>query len=245
MDDTVDEAIAVEDGDSAVVDGIFDDEVLERGELAVVRAPYYDDGDSVVPANLSGGEYVACFLPATSTTSSFSAAGDDEATSGTSPMFGTSSTLGTSSALKPKATLKSMTSGGDGSDRRPLCMDGSVEEYEAYLQRLHTGLVYVFREESQRLPTDGDEGERQGKLLQELTREIWALEDELEKVGKTLKHRAQLKNLSVAAEEGALVLQTYTVPLEEVRANLSEWRSALLSEYNCLTVLTNLESRDW
>ena len=51
-------------------------------------------------------------------------------------------------------------------------------------------------------------------------------------------HRAQLKNLSVPAEEGALVLQTYTVPLEEVGANLSEWRSALLSEYESLTVLT-------
>ena len=61
MDDTVDEAIAVEDGDSAVVDGIFDDEVLERGELAVVRAPYYDDGDSVVPANLSGGSTLPAF----------------------------------------------------------------------------------------------------------------------------------------------------------------------------------------
>ena len=134
--------------------------------------------------------------------------------------------------------LKRMTSDGDGGDRRPLCVDDSVEEYEDYLQRMHTGLVYVFREESQRLPTNGEEGERQGKLLQELTGEIWALEDELKTVDKALEFRAQIKNLNVAAEEGSLVLQTRTVTLDEVKANLSEWRSALLSEYESLTVLT-------
>lgn len=109
--------------------------------------------------------------------------------------------------------MKSMTSNGGGRDRRPLCVDGSVGEYEDYLQRLHTGLVYVFREESQRLPTDDDEGEHQGKLLQELTGEVWALEDELEKVNKILQARAQIKSLTVAAEDGALALQTYTVSI--------------------------------
>eukprot|EP00435_Cladocopium_sp_Y103_P002436 s6390_g1.t1 len=42
-----------------------------------------------------------------------------------------------------------MTSDGGGMDRR-LCLDGSVEDYEEYLQRLHTGLVYVIQEEVNR-----------------------------------------------------------------------------------------------
>lgn len=63
------------------------------------------------------------------------------------------------------------------------------------------------------MPTDDDEGEHQGKLLQELTGEIWALEDELEKVNKILQARAQIKSLTVAAEDGALALQTYTVSI--------------------------------
>eukprot|EP00435_Cladocopium_sp_Y103_P051924 s58_g16.t1 len=75
-----------------------------------------------------------------------------------------------------------MTSDGGGTDRR-LCLDGSVEDYEDYLQRLHTGLIYVIQEEVNRVPTNGEEGERQGKLLQELKGEMWALEDELKNVG--------------------------------------------------------------
>ena len=51
-------------------------------------------------------------------------------TSGTSSTLGITSTLGKGSTLETRSTLKRMTSGGDGGDRRPLCVDGSVEEYE-------------------------------------------------------------------------------------------------------------------
>eukprot|EP00435_Cladocopium_sp_Y103_P073998 s444_g46.t1 len=84
-----------------------------------------------------------------------------------------------------------------------------------------------------------EEGERQGKLLQELKGEMWVLEDELKKVGQALQHRAQLKHLAAAAsKDGGPVLQTYTVPLDEVRADLGAWHEALLSEYESLTKVT-------
>ena len=41
-----------------MVDGIFDDDVFDTAEPIAVRALYFDDGDSVVPANLPGGSTV-------------------------------------------------------------------------------------------------------------------------------------------------------------------------------------------
>ena len=54
-----------------------------------------------------------------------------------------------------------------------------------------------------------------------------------ENVGASTPVDSHMKN-----DEEKKVLQTYTVPLQEVRANLAKWRPAILSEYESLTKVT-------
>ena len=102
LDDTVDDAIAAEDEASAVVGGIFDDDVLSKGEPAVLRAFCYDDGDSVVPANLSGGRVrcLLCCRPLQCFLLLGQVAVMELHQGGTSPTSKPSSMIGTSSTLK-------------------------------------------------------------------------------------------------------------------------------------------------
>ena len=74
--------------------------------------------------------------------------------------FSATSTLGPSSTLPIMTSSSSMTSNGGTIEGWPL--GGSVDEYEKMLQREHQGWTAALRENSQRLPMDGDEGGHQG-----------------------------------------------------------------------------------
>jgi hypothetical protein len=117
------------------------------------------------------------------------------------------------------------------------------------------------------MPVDGDEGQIQGSLIEEMSQQLQALEEELTQVNRLLLWVRQRKHLEAAVcdvgprvkkvgdvegeKEGSnptpvgdsmvgssQVLQTYNVPLQEVRANLAMWRPAILSEYESLTKIT-------
>ena len=67
------------------------------------------------------------------------------------------------------------------------------------------------------------------------------MEKELGAVSGLIQHQSQLRSLAVAAEnvvEGQEVLQTRTVPLSEVSANLPEWVEGIKAEYDSLTKVT-------
>ena len=83
-----------------------------------------------------------------------------------------------------------------------------------------------------------EDGQLQGRLLQELRQGVHALEQELEVTSRILNRRAQLKHLAAAEDGGGVVLQTYTVSLQDVRAELSKWVDPLKSEYVSLTQTT-------
>ena len=100
------------------------------------------------------------------------------------------------------------------------------------------------------MPVDGDEGQIQGSLIEEMSQQLKALEEELTQVNRLLLWVRQRKHLEAAACDvgprvkkvgdvegekessnptpvgGSMVgsspvLQTYNVPLQEVRANLA------------------------
>ena len=129
-----------------------------------------------------------------------------------------------------------------------------MDDYEKMLQREHQGWSAALREESQRLPMDGDEGGRQGQLMKNLKVQVYVLEEELDLVNKMVTEgeerscllaalnmkemgEAEGDQLEVPGEQK--VLQTQTVPLNEVMANLPEWVEALRAEYMSLTEGTN------
>lgn len=90
----------------------------------------------------------------------------------------------------------SMTSNGGAIERWPL--GGSVDEYEKMLQREHQGWTAALREESQRLPMDGDEGGRQGHLMKNLKVHVGVLEEELDVVNKMVVECEERKCLLAA-----------------------------------------------
>ena len=115
---------------------------------------------------------------------------------------------------------------------------GSVENYEDWLQSTHYGWNKLVREEMKETPMNGDEGLRKGQLLQNAQNEVMARQHELDVTNKILNKKFQMKHLAAAEETGDVVLQTYTVPLQDVRANLPEWIEALKGEYTSLTKTT-------
>ena len=133
-------------------------------------------------------------------------------------------------------------------------LGGSVEDYEKVLQREHQGWTAALREESQRLPMDGDEGGRQGQLMKNLKVHVHILEEELDTVNKMVvegeertcllaalspKNAEEAESDQFEASVEPKILQTQTVPLNEVMANLPEWVEALRAEYTSLTDGTN------
>ena len=115
---------------------------------------------------------------------------------------------------------------------------GSVENYEDWLQSTHYGWNKLMREEMKETPMNGDEGLRKGQLLQNVQNEVMALQHELDVTNRILNKKFHMKHLAAAEETGDVVLQTYTVPLQDVRANLPEWIEALKGEYTSLTKTT-------
>lgn len=115
---------------------------------------------------------------------------------------------------------------------------GSVEEYDEWLQSTHYGWLKAMKEEMKDVPMSGEEGKLRGDLLQDLHEGVQCLEEELGVTHRILDRRARLKHLAAAEEAGGVVLQTYTVPLQEVRADLSQWVEPLRSEYVSLTQTT-------
>ena len=85
--------------------------------------------------------------------------------------FSATSTLDPSSTLPSMTSSSSMTSNGGAIERWPL--GDSVDGYEKMLQREHQGWTAAFREESQCLPMDGDEGGRQGQLMSRFMSMSW------------------------------------------------------------------------
>ena len=149
-----------------------------------------------------------------------------------------SSTLGTRTSPSTRSrslqspTLKSMTSGGERSymEKDVAVLDGTLEDYEEMLDWSHQGILGFLREELRKVPLDGEGGQKHGDLLKGLIEERAAVEEQLEATSKLIQGKAQLRALEV--------LQTRTVPLSEVNANLEEWVDAIKAEYDSLTKVT-------
>ena len=97
----------------------------------------------------------------------------------------------------------------------------------------------------------GDEGREQGRWLELLMEDVLRREKDLEQQHEVLEgHRlASLVQSSqnktpeklvnqAAADPPSTVLQTYTLPLQQVRKELDLWKQLLLDEYKSLTEIT-------
>lgn len=88
------------------------------------------------------------------------------------------------------------------------------------------------------VPTNKREGEMCGSQIEKLVRERERLEFELETI-RTTQNEKSVRVCSVQAVGESKpvlgdVLQTVTVPLNEVRAEIDHWEEAMLKEYNSL-----------
>ena len=97
-------------------------------------------------------------------------------------------------------------------------------------------------EELRSVAVGEDEGGLHGYTLEFLEGQITTLEDELVELDRS-ENVARLKSLVANSQQGgqdqsdgppATVLQTYTVPLQQVRKELDLWRQPLLAEYKSL-----------
>ena len=84
------------------------------------------------------------------------------------------------------------------------------------------------------VPMSGDEGYVQGQMLEQMKADVLGMEEELMAVKNVVEKQRALKHLAAAPGGEQKVLQTYTVSLQEVKANLAEWIPPLRSEYNSL-----------
>ena len=220
---------------------VDDGDALHRGESPAVRAFGPTVGGD--PEHGSGGEDASLFRPQPLQAGQDLCAeqvqqgpqrgeadpgGEKTLLRGTSPVA--------SSTSSSPSTFQSCSMAEDGVFTWPW--GGSVENYEDWLQSAHYGWNKLMREEMKETPMNGDEGLRKGQLLQNAQNEVMALQQELEVTNKILNKKFQMKHLAAAEETGDVVLQTYTVPLQDVRANLPEWIEALKGEYTSLTKTT-------
>ena len=97
-------------------------------------------------------------------------------------------------------------------------------------------------EEIRSVAVGEDEGGLHGYTLEFLESQITTLEDELVELDRS-ENVARLKSLVANSQQGgqdqpdgppATVLQTYTVPLQQVRKELDLWKQPLLAEYKSL-----------
>ena len=213
---------------------VDDDDAIHRGEPPTVG------GD---PEHGSGGEDASLFRPQPLQ------AGQDLCSEqvqqgpqrgevypgGAKTLLHGTSPVASSTSFSP-STFQSCSMAEDGVFTWPW--GGSVENYKDWLQSTHYGWNELMKEEMKETPMNGDEGLRKGQLLQNAQNEVMALQQELDVTNKILNKKFQMKHLAAAEETGDVVLQTYTVPLQDVRANLPEWIEALKGEYTSLTKTT-------
>ena len=134
----------------------------------------------------------------------------------------------------------------------PTCSWEEAEAvHEEELQE-HWALKTLWVNELRHVATGGDEGREQGQWLELLMEDVLRREEDLEQQHKVLEgHRlASLVQNSMekkapeasvnqaAGDPPSTVLQTYTVPLQEVRKELELWKQPLLVEYKSLTEIT-------
>ena len=179
----------------------------------------------------------------------------------------TTSSSGTTTPTSSSTTTSTSSRPGHENHQRCFEWSGTVEDYDEWLCGIHYGVLTTLREVTTYMPVDGDEGQIQGRLIEEMSQQLQALEEELAQVNRLLLWVRQRKHLEAAVcdvgprvkkvgdVEGekessnptqvgdsmvgsSPVLQTYNVPLQEVRANLAMWRPAILSEYESLTKTT-------
>ena len=103
----------------------------------------------------------------------------------------------------------------------------------------HGALKALWMEELRKVAVGEDEGMKQGKVLEDLEMELFVREAHLEEQHMCL-HQHRLASLSSPLPSGdappgelpKTVLQTYTVPLQQVKRELDAWVPALEAEYN-------------
>ena len=110
------------------------------------------------------------------------------------------------------------------------------------LREEHWGWKNQLMEELRSVAVGEDEGGLHGYTLEFLESQITTLEDELVELDRS-ENVARLKSLVANSQQGgqdqpdgppATVLQTYTVPLQQVRKELDLWKQPLLAEYKSL-----------
>ena len=118
-------------------------------------------------------------------------------------------------------------------------LHGAVMDYQQHLEDRHWGLKMLIKQELDIVPGDGLEGEVQGQVIEMASEEVKALEDELQNLKSEAlqleRERCFMKAVTPDTDEAPKVLQTYTVPLNEVKANLADWLPSMRDEYEALT----------
>ena len=113
--------------------------------------------------------------------------------------------------------------------------------HEEELQE-HWSLKGVWLKELREVAIGEDEGQQQGQWLEVLRDDLLRREEGLEEQHRALEeHRlAALVHASMDGQDDPppTVLQTYTVPLQQVRKELELWKQPLLDEYKSLTEIT-------
>ena len=105
----------------------------------------------------------------------------------------------------------------------------------------HGALKSLWMEELRKVAAGEEEGMKQGKVLEDLEMELLVREAHLEEQHLCL-HQHRLASLSSPLPSGDVppgelpkpVLQTYTVPLQQVKRDLAAWVPALEAEYRSL-----------
>ena len=127
--------------------------------------------------------------------------------------------------------------------------DWTVEE-EPLMHRLreeHWKWKCLWDEEMAKVAVGGEEGQLHGEMLQYLESMGWDLEEELTDRENSRQLDKDLGNAKIATLDGGAleetdtahaVLQTYTVPLAEVRRDLPLWKEALKKELHSLVERT-------
>ena len=204
-------------GVEAVMDGVLD----EHGN----RVPFWgddDDDDPALHALRAGGEQAHDFVHGFS-----------------------SEVLGSSTKSPTKLKSTSTLSSPSKFPSSPTPLSCTWEEMEAVhdeeLQE-HWALKELWMKELRHVAIGEDEGRQQGQWLGVLMEDLLRREDGLEEQHRALE-RHRLAALVQASKDGQqepppTVLQTYTVPLQQVRKELDLWKQPLLDEHKSLTEIT-------
>ena len=114
-----------------------------------------------------------------------------------------------------------------------------VERFHEMELEEHRALKSMWMEEHREVARGEEEGREQGQHLEMIMEELLMKEEDLEEQHRVLeRHRlASLVQTSMDSQQEppCTVLQTYTVPLQQVRKELALWKQPLLDEYRSLT----------